>query len=219
MHELRGRKQKTDGHGNAYRRAPRLARSPISPSEMVVHPFSPQMLPSDYSTPPYASSQDTSRKRKRQRDHEDSSPNEFVENDHVLKKKRDEVVAPLTPTSPPSSFLLHQRLTPPSEQDVSYLHNPVEIETKDITQASPSSYIAYPPHEHCKPSSSDGDSAIPSQNLFLRNLHLNSRAYQFNQNRDRLADEDEEMWEEEEERVAGRYSAMNKVLGSRRTTW
>jgi hypothetical protein len=59
---------------------------------------------------------------------------------------------------------------------------------------------------------------IPVQNLLLRNLHMNSKAYQNNKVSKALTseDEDEEMWEEEEEVVAERYAEMNKILGSRK---
>jgi hypothetical protein len=193
---------------------------------MVIHPFSPHMLPSDYhqrysTPPPYDPSRNSSRKRKRHVDNEDA--NEFIRNDHVQKKQRDELVlvTPLTPTSPPSTFSSIQMLSPPSEQDIHYVYQSNVIANKEFPAPS---YVAT--QEHLKHHSSDINSSIPPQNLFLRNLHLKSRTYQYNQNRiqelekhdhDHI-DEDDEMWEEEEV-VTDRYSAMNKLLGSRKASW
>ena len=173
-----------------------------------------------YSTPPYtsSSSQESSRKRKRHSENEEDLPlNEFIENDHISKKQRDEViVAPLTPTSPPSSFISINRYTPPAtDHDITSYHN---TQNKKVIITHPS-YVAQHLHDSKPHNSSDVDSTIPSQNLLLRNLHLRSRTYQFNQDRLRSVDRDEEMWEEEEEVVAERYSAMNKVLGSRKHVW
>jgi hypothetical protein len=178
------------------------------------------MFHETYSTPPYisSSSQESSRKRKRPSDTEEDLPlNEFIENDHISKKQRDEViVAPLTPTSPPSSFISINRYSPPvADHDIATYHN---THNKKAIITHPS-YVAQHQHHKKSHSSSDIDSTIPSQNLLLRNLHLNSRTYQFNQNRLRSVDQDAEMWEEEEEIVADRYSAMNKVLGSRKHVW
>ena len=178
---------------------------------MVIHPYSPTMFPQTYSTPPYTVSQDTSlRKRKRQYDSEEDLPlHEFIENEHISKKQRDEVAAPLTPTSPPSSVTSIQRFSSPpsSEQDTHFLYDDKNVITHPsyMTQRSTNSHP------------SDVENPIPSQNLLLRDLHMNSRAYQINQ--DRSMDKDEEMWQEEEEIVAERYSAMNKLLGSRRPIW
>ena len=189
-------------------------------SQMVIHPFSPPMFHETYSTPPYASSlsQESSRKRKRHSDNEEDLPlNEFIESDHISKKQRDEViVAPLTPTSPPSSFTSTNRYSPPAADHDIPSYNIIHNKKAVITHPS---YVAQHQHHTKSRSSSDVDSAIPYQNLLLRNLHLNSRTYQFNQDRLRSVDQGEEMWEEEEEVVAERYSAMNKVLGSRKHVW
>jgi len=48
---------------------------------------------------------------------------------------------------------------------------------------------------------------------------MQSRTYQFNKDHLRSMDKDEEMWEEEEESVAERYSEMNKLLRSRKRIW
>lgn len=187
-------------------------------SQMVIHPFSPPMFHETYSTPPYtsSSSQDSSRKRKRHSE-QDLPLDVFIENDHVSKKQRDElIVAPLTPTSPPSSFISINRYSPPATDHDILSYNNIHNKKAPITHPP---YVAQHQHHTKSHSLSDLDSAIPSQNLLLRNLHLNSRTYRLNQDRLRSEDQDEEMWEEEEEVVAERYSAMNKVLGSRKPVW
>ena len=170
------------------------------------------MIAQPYSTPPYIASQDfSSRKRKRQCDNEEvTSPINFSEYEHISKKQRDEavVVIPLTPSSPaspPSSF---QRFssTPLFEHDNRFTY-------------TDKSLITQPSQNLSKPPPSEIQIPVPSQNMLLHNLHLQSRAYQIQQHRLRSEDEDEEMWEEEEEAVAERYSAMNKLLGSRKPTW
>ncbi len=178
------------------------------------------MLHESYSTPPYTSSlsQESTRKRKRHYGTEEEFPlNEIIENEHISKKQRDEIiVAPLTPTSPPYSVISINRYSPPATDHDPPSHN--TYNSKVILTHHPS-YVAQHQHHTKSRSLSDVDSNIPSQNLLLRNLHLNSRTYQFNQDRLRAVDQDEEMWEEEEEVVAERYSAMNKLLGSRKHVW
>jgi hypothetical protein len=189
---------------------------------MVMQPFSPPVLPSDYnqdyfSPPPYTSFEQSSRKRKRQYDNEDDFVlTDLAEKEHITKKHRDEVVVPLTPTSPPTSFSSFQRSSA-SVCEFSHALPPHPTHKDVVSHLPPPSYVAYPPpQELSKSHPSDVDITIPSQNLFLRNLHMNSRAYQLNQNRFAAEDKDEEMWVEEEEIVAERYSAMNKILGSRK---
>lgn len=192
---------------------------------MAGHPFSPPLLPSDYYhgysiQPSSIPSQNSPRKRKREFDIEDL---QFPESDHIPKKQRDEIVTPLTPTSPPSSLSSIQALSPPADQRLYHSYNPPVTNDNDIQPSSNLSYFTYPPtskQQVHQPDSSRVDTAISSQNLFLRDLHLKSRAYQNNQcHFDEIdKDEDEEMWEEEEESVTERYAAMNKLLGSRRKT-
>ena len=177
---------------------------------MVIHPLSPPILHEPYSTPPYTSSQSSlSRKRKRQHNtNEDLRLNQY---DHKSKKQQDEVIfAPLTPTSPPSLFAsININAPPATEHEVpshGYQNNGVITNRWDISQ-----------HSKPNPNSSAITPTVPSQNILLRDLHLNSRTFQYNQDcLLRSNDQNEEMWEEEEEVVAERYSAMNKVLGSRK---
>ena len=175
------------------------------------------MLHENYSTPPYTSSlsQESTRKRKRHSStEEDLSLNEIIENDHISKKQRDEIiVAPLTPTSPPYSFIHINRYSPPATDHDSPNVNP---HNNHVIFTNHPSCVTQHQHHTQSQCQSEVDSTIPSQNLLLRNLHLNSRTYQFNQERLRSVDHDEEMWEAEEEVVAERYSAMNKLLGSRK---
>ena len=193
---------------------------------MVIYPYSPPVFPQTYSSPPYNNSQDSSsRKRKRQYETEEDLPTHvFIENEHISKKQRDEVVAPLTPTSPPSSIISVQRfLSPSSSEHHPLLHNGSNVRivigdsnNTKISITNPSFTIQHPSTSQ---SSDVVDTPIPSQNLLLRNLHMQSRTYQFNQGHLHSIDKDEEMWEEEEESVAERYSAMNKLLGSRKPVW
>jgi hypothetical protein len=181
---------------------------------MVIHPYSPPM---DYQTYPLQTyiPQQTSLKRKREYDHDDF---DVVETPHILKKQRDEVPS-LTPPSPPSSLVSLQSFSPRSEQDVHHIYNS-HSNNKEIKTAVP---LAYHDHQHTQeikiePLSSDVESDIPSHNVFLRNVHFNSRTFLQNQKQMEM-DKDEEMWEDEEEVVAERYAAMNKLLGSRRRNW
>jgi len=184
---------------------------------MVIHPFSPPILPSDYphmySSPPSTSSQvSSSSPRKRKRDPETDY---FDNNDHILKKQRDEFIGPLTPTSPPLTLSTLQRLTPPSDHEGPYSYNYQQSHTKNDSKYFPaSSYVTHLRQENSKSHSSDALASIPSTNRFLRDLHLTARAHQSTKKQ-----EDEEMWEEEEEIVSDRYSEMNKLLGSRRQHW
>jgi len=185
---------------------------------MVIHPFSPPILPSDYphmySSPPSTSSQTSSsspRKRKREFDAE----TEYFDNNHILKKQRDEfITAPLTPTSPPLSTL--QRLTPPSDHEDPYvsIHSQSHNNNNNSNSFPAASYVTYIRQENNKSHSSDALGSIPDTNRFLRDLHLTARAHQSARKQ-----EDEGMWEEEEEMVSDRYSEMNKLLGSRRQHW
>lgn len=192
---------------------------------MVIYPYSPPLFPQTYSSPPYSTSQDSSsRKRKRQYETEEDLPTHvFIENEHISKKQRDEVVAPLTPTSPPSSVISAQSLSSPSSSEHPLLSNSNNVRiviggsnNTKISIANRSFTIQHPSTSH---SSDVVDTPIPSQNLLLRNLHMQSRTYQFNQDHLRSMDKDEEMWEEEEESVAERYSEMNKLLRSRKPVW
>jgi len=184
---------------------------------MVIHPFSPPILPSDYphmySSPPSTSSQtssSSSRKRKR------PETEFFDNNDHILKKQRDEfIIAPLTPTSPPSTLSTLQRLTPPTDHEGPYVpHSQSHNNKNDSNQFPAPSYVAYPWQENIKSHSSDALGSIPDHNRFLRDLHLTARAHQSARKH-----EDEEMLEEEEEMVSERYSEMNKLLGRRKQHW
>ena len=168
-----------------------------------------------YLSPPYVSSQQPSRKRKCLDDSDDLPPSGFVENDHITKKQRDEVVAPLTPTSPPISFPGLQRPSPPSSQEsIQYFYT---LPNDNTPSLPPPSYVTYPPPKEIECIPSDNEPLISSQNIFLRDLHMNSRTYQYNHTwRGSETHKDDEMWEEEEETVAERYSVMNKILGSRR---
>src|SRR5271155_4168684 len=189
------------------------------PSIMVIHPFSPPILPSDYphmySSPPSTSSQTSSsstRKRKRPFDPETEY---FDNNDHILKKQRDEfIITPLTPTSPPSTLSTLQRLTPPSDHEGPYVNHSQSHHKNDSNQFPAPSYVGYLRQENNKSHSSDALGSIPDPNRFLRDLHLTARAHQSARKH-----EDEEMLEEEEEMVSERYSEMNKLLGSRRQHW
>jgi hypothetical protein len=190
---------------------------------MVIYPYSPPMFPQTYSSPPYNTSQDSSsRKRKRQYETEEDLPTHvIIENEHISKKQRDEVVAPLTPTSPPSSVISVQSFSSPLSSEHHLLHNSNNVRivigsNTKISIINPSFTIQHPSTSH---SSDVVDTPIPPQNLLLRNLHMQSRTYQFNQDHLRSMDKDEEMWEEEEESVAERYSEINKLLRSRKPVW
>ena len=160
------------------------------------------MTPSEYGytyeSPPY---QQESRKRKRELDENHfSSPWQLTGIDHLPKKQKPEtLVVPLTPTSPPTSLALNQNLSSPSSER-EFDHSYLVLKTQP--QPFPTTYS--PPQ---------GSEVISKSNIFLRDLHLKSRTYQYNQN---YPNKLEEMWEREEEKVFERYAAMNKLLGSRR---
>jgi hypothetical protein len=188
------------------------------PSIMVIYPFSPPILPSDYphmySSPPSTSSQtssSSSRKRKR------PETEYFDNNDHILKKQREEsIITPWTPTSPPSTLSTLQRLTPPSDHEGPYTYRNSQSHNNknDSNQFPAPSYVTYLRQENNKSHSSDALESIPDTNRYLRDLHLTARAHQSARKH-----EDEEMLEEEEEMVSERYSEMNKLLGSRKQRW
>lgn len=166
-----------------------------------------------YSSPPSTSSQ-TSSSHKRKREF-DTDETDVFRTDHIVKKQRDEFITPLTPTSPPSTLSVFQRLTPPSDHDGPYLYHHNQLHNKnDTNHFDRASYVTYPLQENIKSHSSDVFTSIPAQNRLLRDLHLSARANQSAKKHD-----DEEMWEEEEEIVSGRYSEINKVLGNRRQHW
>jgi hypothetical protein len=65
--------------------------------------------------------------------------------------------------------------------------------------------------------SHDIQQVLSPQNVFLRDLHMNSRLHH---NKSTHFDPvDEDMWQEEEEVVMERYAQMNSILGGRRETW
>ena len=156
--------------------------------------------------------QQSSGKRKREHDNNDF---DVGETPHILKKQRDEVT-PLTLPSPPSSLASLQSFSPRSDQETHRHHNahPSSADIKTTPPSGPTQFRS----EQYAPISSDVESDIPSHNVFLRNVHLNSRPFLQNQKQMEM-DKDEEMWEDEEEAVAERYAAMNKLLGSRRRDW
>ena len=183
---------------------------------MVIHPFSPPILPSDYphiySSPPPSTSSDASSSPRKRKCEFDTEP-EY--NDHIVKKQQDEFITPLTPTSSPSTLSILQRLTPPSDPEGPYVYNHSQShKTNEINSFTNASYVTSSQRVEIKSHSSDAFTSIPAQNRFLRDLHLSARAHQSARKH-----EDEEMWEEEEEIVADRYSEMNKVLGSRKQHW
>lgn len=190
---------------------------------VIQQPLSPPMLISDYnrtvSSPPFLASHQSTRKRKRQCDDNDLSLPDLSDHEHMTKKQRDEILAPLTPTSPPLSFSTLQRSPPMLPQGNVQYNCPLNKDTS--AQLPPPSSIAYPlQQESTKSILSNDETSIPSKNLFLRDLHMNSRVYAYNQTRDESdVDEDNEMWEGEEETVTMRYSGINKILGSRRVIW
>jgi len=191
---------------------------------MVIYPYSPPLFPQTYASPPYTTSQDSSRKRKRQYETEEDLPIlKFIENEHISKKQRDEVVAPLTPTSPPSSIISVQGFSSPSSSEHHIPHNSnnirIVIGDSNNTKISVTNQSFTTQHPSTSHSSDVADTPIPCQNLLLHNLHMQSRTYQFNKDHLRSMDKDEEMWEEEEESVAERYSEMNKLLRSRKRIW
>jgi hypothetical protein len=182
---------------------------------MVIHPYSPPM---DYQTYPlqtYIPPQQSSLKRKREYDRDDF---DVVETPHILKKQRDEMPSSTLP-SPPSSLVSLQSFSPRSDQDAHHIYNS-HFSNKEIKTAVPlsSHENQHTPEINVKPLSSDVESDIPSHNVFLRDVHFNSRTFLQNQKEVEM-DKDEEMWEDEEEVVAERYAAMNKLLGSRRRNW
>jgi hypothetical protein len=176
--------------------------------EMVTQPFSPPIHPQDYNpgvpSVEYPPSQTSTRKRKR--DYDDlPARNEYDQLYHNNKRTHIDI-RPLTPTSPPSYLPSVQNLSP-SRQESQYIYGPTK---QDISY--------YPPPDNLTPPSDV--QLIPSQNLFLRNLHLKSRIYIQKQRQTEDKDEDMDgIWEEEEEIVAERYAAMNKLLGSRKMQW
>jgi hypothetical protein len=172
------------------------------------------MIVSDYhrgyaSPPPQDafSSQQTSKKRKRVDESEEGSFHDA--GGQAVKKTREGDRDVVIPLSPPSSLPSVERSTP--EQEQTY-HNPITGKgTKQV------SFVENSPHvHHYEASQSDGLQYISSQNRLLHELHMKSRAYEYNQSRSNGQDSDEDMWEEEEESVAERYAEMNKLLGSRR---
>jgi hypothetical protein len=181
---------------------------------MVIQTFSPSVQPAGYHrmypSPPQASSWSGPRKRKRvHRDDEDSLIDVF-ETEHITKKQRDEYV-PLTPTSPP----FHSTTQPISTAShPSYAQAPAKY-----TFTTTSKLYDFHPNEQTRHPASDALFEVPSHNLLLHEVHLNSRVFQQNQKRMESEDMDVDMWEEEEEVVADRYAAMNKLLGSRRERW
>lgn len=167
----------------------------------------------DYDTFPlqaYIPTQQTSGKRKREHGNNDF---DVVGTSHILKKQRDEV-PPLTLPSPPSSLASLQSFSPRSDQETRRHYN-AHPNSATINTASLLSESTQFRSEQYTSTSSDVKFDIPSHNVFLRNLHLNSRPFLQNQ-KQMERDKDEEMWEDEEEAVAERYAAMNKLLGSRR---
>jgi hypothetical protein len=157
----------------------------------------------------YIPTQQTSGKRKREHDNNDF---DVVETPHILKKQRDEV-PPVTLPSPPSSLASLQSFSPRSDQEI-HRHYNAHRSSADIEIAPPLSEPTQFRSEQYTPISSDVEFDIPSHNVFLRNVHLNSRP--FLQNQKQMEMDKDEMWEDEEEAVAERYAAMNKLLGSRR---
>ena len=164
---------------------------------------------------PYTSSQASSSSSPRKRKRESDSETDYFDNDHIVKKQRDELITPLTPTSPPRTLSTFQRLTPPSDHEDSYIHNhPQSPKQNNINYFPAPSYVTYLPQETEKSRSSGVFTTIPVQNRLLRDLHLAARAHQSAKKQ-----EDADIWEEEEEIVADHYSEMNKLLASRRSNW
>jgi hypothetical protein len=177
---------------------------------MVIQPFSPPMQPSDYlpqySSVGYIPSQASTLKRKR--DYDDCAGDTAAVDIYHNNKRHQVDIRPLTPTSPPSYLSSIQSLSP-SSQDSKDLYQPTKQEISAPSLNSQSNH----------PIPSDGQ-LIPSHNLFLRDIHMKSRNYIEHQRQTSDRDEEmHEMWEEEEEMVAERYAAMNKLLGSRKTQW
>jgi len=185
---------------------------------VIIPPLSPPMNPSDY-LPQYPSagyipSQASTLKRKRDYDG-CVVENEAEDSYHNHKRhhhRREVDIRPPTPTSPPSfSSLASAQILSPSSRDGQHVYQPAKPETSA-------------PSINCqdnRPIAPSDAQAIPSHNLFLRNVHMKSRIYLESQ-RHTNQDRDEEMhgmWEEEEEIVAERYAAMNKLLGSRKMHW
>lgn len=168
----------------------------------------PQDYNPGYSSVGYIPSPVSKLKRKRDCDGFIIDNDEVREGYHSHKKHHVDV-RPLTPTSPPLSSSLSsiQTLSPPSNDD----QHVYQHAKQDISAI----------HSHDNNTRPSEAQIIPSQNLFLRNIHMKSRIYIQNQPQpenddDKNEEMDEEMWEEEEEIVAERYAAMNKLLGSRK---
>jgi hypothetical protein len=163
-----------------------------------------------YPSPPQALSWSSPRKRKRvHRDDEDSLI-DVLETDHITKKQRDEYV-PLTPRSPPFHST-KQTISTPSHS--SYTQAPAKY-----TFTTASKLYDFHRDKQTRHPASDALFDVPSYNLLLHEVHLKSRVFQQNQKRMEGENMDVDKWEEEEEVVADRYAAMNKLLASRRENW
>jgi hypothetical protein len=177
-------------------------------AQMVIPlcPFPLPTIPSEYSTHLYPSFMHASRKRKRD---ENEMDEDISLDDRFLKKRTHERNGTSTSLPPPSTITCPQ---PSFGQDIhQHGHNPTPVEPENANRMSISdTYCHRPENEHEEPRSLVNDT-IPSQNLFLRDLHMEALAHQYDQHRLR-----EEMWREEERTVAERYSQMNRILGSRR---
>ena len=163
-----------------------------------------------YASPPPLqesfSSQQPSKKRKRLDEEATSFHNP---GEHAVKKTREGEQDITIPLSPPSSLPSLERSTP--EQEQTYHNQTAGKANKQVSFVEPSPHL-----HHYEASQSDEYRSISSQNQLLHELHMKSRAYEYNQTLNVVQDSDEDMWEEEEESVAEHYAEMNKLLGSRR---
>jgi hypothetical protein len=172
------------------------------------------------SHPSYVSAPSQALKKRKHDDGQDQPPEPLFH----PKKQRHDVITNDDPTSPPNAF---SRLTPPvSEAGAPEINSPVPLLNKMTInlhgQAAPAAALdvidlGRPQEPNPSDPSHDIQEVLSPQNVFLRELHLNSRLHH---NKSAHFDPvDNDMWQEEEEIVMERYAQMNSILGGRRETW
>jgi hypothetical protein len=187
---------------------------------MIPHLHSQAMSYHTSSHPSYISAPSQALK-KRKHDDSDDQPLEPL---FHPKKQRQDVITNDDPTSPPNAF---SRLTPPiSEAGAPEISSPVPLlnrMTINLHGQAPSTaaldVIDLGRRQEPKSShpSHDIQEVLSPQNVFLRELHLNSRLHHNKGTQFHHVDED--MWRDEEEVVMERYAQMNSILGGRREAW
>jgi hypothetical protein len=201
-------------HLQAWRRSSktdfRLLRLPgaMSPHKSSPEPGQPGYTPTNF----VYNSAFNKRKRSATQDDSDQEVSE-----HLAKKSRETILprvenggieyAPLTPISPPTQVIDPFLGVPINSVEARHTARPPMPAYYQDTYSTPSTSLFS--------QTTSVEPTIPPQNLILRDIHLNSRTYHLQQKRLLETSAQEEFMLEEEDAVQERYSAMNKLLGTR----